>query len=663
MSTRSLEKQVRILVVARDVAVRAALARILTGAGYKVELAEGPKRAREVVTGVTLAVVSIEGLGKAGLELARELSETTGGLVVVLEHQQEIDHLTHSPLKADAYIRKPLNEQNVLERIRGLLKQGSRDDRPTERQQPEVLSFAGWTVDLPGHSVVDCRGHELLLTPAEFALLTALARNAGRVCSRDQLREAVLGRSAEPYDRSIDVLVGRLRRKIEPNPKVPQIIVTVAGSGYKFAVKPLTVATNLGAHAAPKTLEVKEAIARPSSDKPSIAVLPFSNLSGDPEQDYFADGMVEEITTALSRIRQLFVIARNSSFTYKGRVVDVKQVGRELGVSYLLEGSVRKAANRVRVTAQLVDAVTGHHLWAERYDRELADIFAVQDEITERAVAAIEPQLYSAEGIRTRRKPPESLDAWECVVRALSFISARTRSDYAAARELLQKAIALDPGYAQAQSLLACVIATDVVFGWASREKSLTVASDAAHKALLLDANDPWAHLALGFVLVWSRRAGDAVREYETALHLNPNFAFAHTLLGLALCYLGKSEEALIHADQAARLNPRDLLVRGFGGADYSLRAVALFVAGRYREAVEFSRKAIIEFPGAPSAYRHLVINHALGGEIEQAKAALQILKRLQPDISLTWARESLPFVRDEDRQRYVEGLRLAGLE
>jgi adenylate cyclase len=198
--------------------------------------------------------------------------------------------------------------------------------------------------------------------------------------------------------------------------------------------------------------------APPLPDKPSIAVLPFQNISGDPEQEYFADGMVEDITTALSRLRWFFVIARNSSFAYKGRAIDVKQIGRELGVRYVLEGSVRKGGNRLRITAQLVEAETGNHVWAERYDRDVGDIFAVQDEITERVVAAIEPELYAAENIRSQRKPPESLDAWECVIRALSLINQGTREVNAEAERLCRRAIAIAPAYGQAHSLLAWVL-------------------------------------------------------------------------------------------------------------------------------------------------------------------------------------------------------------
>jgi len=386
-------------------------------------------------------------------------------------------------------------------------------------------------------------------------------------------------------------------------------------------------------------------------------------MSGDPEQEFFADGITEDLLTTLAKVHWFFVISRNSSFTYKGKAVEVKQVGCELGVRYVLEGSVRKAGNRVRITAQLIEATTGHHVWAERYDRDLADIFAVQDEITEQVVAAIEPQLYAAEGIRAKRKPPESLDAWECVVRALSLMNSRTKLDVTAARELLQKAIALDPGYAQAYSLLSYLTTLGAHLGWETRESTLLLASEAAHKALLLDAGDPWAHVALGYALAWGRRAADAIVEYEKSLAINPNFAVAHYLLALALCWLGRSEEGLAHADKAARLSPRDLLARGNAGVSNNVRATCCFVAGRYRDGIDFACKAIIESPALIPAYRQLVVNCALAGDIQEARTALQTLKRLQPDLSLRWIKEELPYVRAEDQQRYLEGFRLAGLE
>ena len=283
----------------------------------------------------------------------------------------------------------------------------------------------------------------------------------------------------------------------------------------------------------------------PLPDKPSVAVLPFQNISGDPEQEYFADGIVEEIITALSRVRWFFVIARNSCFTYKSRAVNVKQVGRELGVRYVLEGSVRKSGNRMRITAQLAEAATGNHVWAERYDRDLADIFAVQDEITERVVAAIEPELYSAERFRSQRKTPESLDAWECVIRALSLISQDTHARNTEAEALCRRAIEISPGYGQAHSLFAWVITRRTL--WSGDVTTVAVeANTAVRTALVLDERDPWALLVHGMVLWRIRRQADAVRAYRRALELNPSFALAHALLGLPLAAQGLHEGAVI---------------------------------------------------------------------------------------------------------------------
>jgi adenylate cyclase len=243
----------------------------------------------------------------------------------------------------------------------------------------------------------------------------------------------------------------------------------------------------------------------PLPDKPSIAVLPFQNMSGDPEQEYFADGMVEEITTALSKVRWFFVIARNSSFAYKGRAVDVTRVGRELGVRYVLEGSVRKAGNRLRVTAQLVDATSGSHVWAERYDKELADTFEVQDEITERVVATIEPELYGAEHFRSRRKPPDSLDAWECVIRALPCASQFTRAGWEEAEALCRRAIAIAPNYGQAHSLLAWVVTRRASRSGGDVIAVLPEAMAEAQTALAPDERDSWAHMARAMVLQGAR--------------------------------------------------------------------------------------------------------------------------------------------------------------
>jgi TolB-like protein len=506
------------------------------------------------------------------------------------------------------------------------------------------------------------RGADVVpLAPQVFDLLEYLIRNRERVVSKDDLIAAIWhGRIVS--DSALTTRINAVRSALSDNGEEQRLIKTLLRKGVRFvgAVREETEMVD----AATAPLVTRQPTVGPTlPDRPSIAVLPFTNMSGDPEQEYFADGMVEDITTALSKVRWFFVVSRNSAFAYKGKPVDIKHVARELGVRYVLEGSVRKAGVRARITAQLIDAISGHHVWADRYDRDVSDIFAVQDEITEQVVAALEPQLYAAEGIRTKRKPPESLDAWECVVRALSLVNSRARPDIAVARDLLQKAVALDSGYAQAYSLLSFVTTLGVHLGWAPRESTLAIASEAAHKALLLDSDDPWAHVALGYVLAWSRRANDAIVEYEKALALNPNFAIAHWLLALALCYLGQGEEALKHGDQAERLSPRDLMARGNAGVSNNVRAIACFIEGRYREGIGFARKAIIESPNLAPAYRALIVNCALAGETEEARAQLETLKRLVPEISVEWVKHVIhPYMREDDRQRYADGFRLAGL-
>jgi adenylate cyclase len=393
-------------------------------------------------------------------------------------------------------------------------------------------------------------------------------------------------------------------------------------------------------------------------DKPSIAVLPFQNMSGDPEQEYFADGITEDITTALSRLRWLFVIARNSSFIYKGKAIDVRRIAGDLGVRYVLEGSVRKRGDRLRITAQLIDATTANHIWAQRYDREIADIFALQDEITSNVVATIEPQLYAAEDIRVKHKRPESLNAWDCVARALSLTMKMTKHDNAAAQELLKKAIATDPYYAQAYSLLAFSLSLASSWGWQPSESFLASAWDIAQKAARLDVDDPWAHLALGHLHRQRRELPDAVAEFQNAIALNPNFAFAHTHLGLALCFLGRSEEALAEVDTAERLSPRDFQM----GLNNIARAIACFIDGRYRDGVHFARTATRQAPDSAGAIHLVVVNCALAGELEEAREALRTLKRLEPDLSLETVDMAI-YVRDEDRRRYYEAFRLSGLE
>ena len=435
--------------------------------------------------------------------------------------------------------------------------------------------------------------------------------------------------------------------------KLPVAFTDLGEQQVKNIARPIRAYHVRGESSAPRG-----APSRPLPDKPSIAVLPFENLSRDPEQEYFADGMVEEITTALSKVRWFFVIARNSSFIYKGRAVDVKQVALELGVRYVLEGSVRKAGERVRISAQLIDATSGNHVWAERYERELADVFAVQDEITERIVAAIEPQLYAAEHFRSQRKPPQSLDAWECVVRALSFVGQDARAALAAAEALCRRAIAIAPGYGQAHSLLAWILVRHASRSGGDLRIILPEASAEAREALDFDEQDPWAHMTHGVVLWRMHRHGEAERAYRRALELNPNFALAYGNLGLVLAIQGEHEEAAECAGHALRLSPSDLLVGVFASV---AMAAAHFAAGRYTDAVIWARNTIERSPEHLPAHFFLTAAAAMQGESVMAVAALAALLRLQPDLSLAWMSQNMAYA-GEVGDRLLEGLRIAGM-
>jgi adenylate cyclase len=301
----------------------------------------------------------------------------------------------------------------------------------------------------------------------------------------------------------------------------------------------------------------ERATALPLPDKPSVAVLPFTNMSADPEQEFFADGIAEDVITALSRYPSLFVIARNSCFTYKGRAVDVKQVGRELGVRYVLEGGLRKAGNRIRVTAQLVEAETGKHVWAERYDRDFADIFAMQDEITEAVTIAIAPAIAQAEQQRSMRKPPENLDAWAAYQRGLWYMSNPTAADNELAEKYFQHAIDLDPNFAGGHSGLAWAqLVSASQFQRRTLEEVQVSAGLLVHRAVQLDSADADARACLAF---WLFRNGDgqgALIEAERALATTPNLANAHRVLGAALAQLGRPEEALVPLETSVRLDP-----------------------------------------------------------------------------------------------------------
>ncbi|MBR0830955.1 winged helix-turn-helix domain-containing protein [Bradyrhizobium manausense] len=498
-------------------------------------------------------------------------------------------------------------------------------------------------------------GTLVALEPQVFDLLTYLVRNRDRVVTRDNLLDAIWnGRVVS--ESTLASRINAARRAINDTGEEQRLIRTVARKGVRFVGE--VVETPKVQPVPPAKPGDGTSAGLPLPDRPAIAVLPFTNLSGEIEQDYFSDGISEDIITALSKLRWFFVIARNSSFIYKGRAVHLRQIAEELGVRYVVEGSVRKGGERVRITAQLNDVATGSHLWAERYDRKLADVFAVQDEITEAIVAAIEPQLYAAENFRAQRKPPGSLDAWDLVMRALSHYWRVTRQDHVVAQALLEKAIALDPDYGKALGLLGTSYMFAAHMGWMEMAMALPLAERAATAAIRADGEDPWAHNALGHVHLFARRFEDALAEFQTALRLNPNFALAQGYHGLALSYCGRWQDADEAARRAIRLSPRD----PYAPVYFGIAAYARFLGEDYEEAIRLAHEALRQRSDFVGAHRVLTAAAGMAEKTELARDALQELRRAQPNISLGWIAEFMPIRLAADRERYLEGFRRAGL-
>ena len=477
-------------------------------------------------------------------------------------------------------------------------------------------------------------------------LLAALAQRPGESLTKAELMDAAWpGMAVE--EGNLTVQIAALRKLLGPGPDGGDWIATLPRIGYRF-VAPVTRRDAAGGDG-----ETHDA------EGPSIAVLPFANLSDDPEQAHFAEGLAEDIITRLSRLRWLFVSARNSSFTFKGRAADVKTIGRELGVRYVLEGSVRRSGARLRTTAQLNDAPSGMQVWAERYDSEVADFFALQDQITDSVVAAIEPQLYAAENQRLRSRPPDSLDAWGFVIRAMPFVwTWGSPSDIETAQRLLERAIAIDPDYARANSLLSWTHAARVQLGLSEPASGLATALALSDRAVGGDPDDPWGHLAAGYVHMVARRFAPAVEELGEAIDRNPSLSMAHVILGSTYGYGGLPDDGLHHLAIATRLSPRDYSQAG------NLATVGLchLMARRFAEAVEMERRAVQLRPHFGTAWRTLAAAAGLAGDLETARHALAQARRLHPDLSVDWVERHHPIVHAVDRAMYIDGLRAAGL-
>lgn len=552
----------------------------------------------------------------------------------------------------------------------------------------ERLRFSEFVLDIAGHTLTGPGGREVPLRRSEFALLLALLRAPGRALSRDQLLGAVAGRQCEPFDRSIDMLVSRLRHKIEPDPQSPRLIVTVPGVGYKFAQRPQAdqrlsedrpealnnqAVTNIAtpAHMYCSHPESERRRTKPEqtlsiSDKPSIAVLPFANMSGDAGQDYFVDGMTEEIITALSRVPLFSVVARHSTFAYKGKSPDIRQVGLELGVRYVLEGSVRRAGDRLRITAQLIDSTGGVHLWADRFDVPMADIFDVQDQITASVVGAIEPKLLQAEIERAQRRPAEDLQACDLLLRSRFLFGQQTRDALEESCWLLQRAIDFDPNYAAALAWLART-------QWAidSQHFRFPSASEVdqyvrvAQRAVELSRDNPEVLVvASASIGLAGGDLTEAIALVERALALNPNSAEAWAMSGMLYAHMGDGETARCKLERSVQFCPTNLWVNW----QIFPFALAHFATGRYDDALVWIERGLRRLPNHVVFLKYKAGAFGLLGRTIEAQEVVRCLHALVPGLTLSRVgdlraillKHSIRWPAVFDAQ--FEGLRRAGL-
>jgi TolB-like protein len=507
------------------------------------------------------------------------------------------------------------------------------------------------------------RGAEpVALGKRAVAVLCVLVERPGVLVSKEALIDAAW-RGLAVEDNNLVIQIATLRRVLGEAPGGERWIETLPRRGYRF-VGPArieeqgAVAAAPGAATSPVTAD---AASLRLPVQPSIAVLPFENMSGDPEQEYFADGMVEEILTALSHFRSLFVIARNSSFAYKGRSVDIKQVGRELGVRYVLEGSVRRSAARVRITAQLIDSLTGAHLWAGRFDGALEDVLDLQDRVAAHVVGEIEPRLNQVELDRARRKPAADLDAYDYYLRALANGYLMTKEESGEVLRLAHKAIELDPGFASAYGIAAWFHTRRAVNKWTDdgvRERADALRM--ARRAAELGKEDAFCLAFAGYTFTFAgRQTEHGATLADRAVELNPNLALAWGINGWLRLVLGQPDIAIERMARAMRLSPLDPFMRQWQSAT----AIAYFLSDRYDEALSWAAQALRPDPDFATPWRVTAASHALAGHAEEAKAACARLRELEPLLRISNFRDVVaPYRRPSDLAKWEVGLRMAGL-
>ncbi|HKD31380.1 MAG TPA: tetratricopeptide repeat protein [Xanthobacteraceae bacterium] len=554
-----------------------------------------------------------------------------------------------------------------------------------DRNALKMLQFEGYTLDIV-RNALRAADREIALRPKSFELLRYLVENPDRLVTKEELLKAVWPNVAVA-DEALTHCVSEVRQAIGDGNQT--IIKTIPRRGYRFAAPVLRVAAG-AAPAAPSPLvgegrgggsgafgtdvpDGSTPTPDPSpqgggdgprgrlGDRPAVAVLPFANLSGDPQQEYFSDGITEDIITELSRFSELLVIARHSSFQYKGKAVDIRQVGRELGASYVLEGSVRRSGDRIRITAQLIDAVTGAHRWGERYNRELHDVFAVQDEVARTIVTTLSVHVERAEIERARLKPPAAWDAYEYYLRGAEtsflLLSRGAEALLYEARRLLEQCLAIDPDYARAAAMLAnthLFAYLEPLDGDYLRPAALDRAVELAQRAVHLDPRLPEARAQLGQVLLCKGRHDDALAEFERAFALNPNFIDHRYALALILA--GEPARAIEVLELNMRLDP-------FRTGPFQFMGVAHYMLKRYGEAVRWLRESASRRPNMQASHAMLAAAYAQSGQLEEARYEAAEVLRINPGFTIeSWKPLRHAHKYAKDLEHRIDGLRKAGL-
>jgi DNA-binding winged helix-turn-helix (wHTH) protein/tetratricopeptide (TPR) repeat protein len=519
--------------------------------------------------------------------------------------------------------------------------------------------------------VLDTRRRELHrdgklwpMEPQVFDLLEFLVRNRDRVVTKDDLLEAVWRRRIVS-DVAISSRINAARKAVGDDGGAQRLIRTLRRQGFRF-VATLCCET-VGAEAAcleppARPLTVNHRLGFAVKGAPVLVVAPLSCIGDDGVMRVFAEGLGEEISAALRPLDWLFVVSNPASVLRPASAPRRAGIVGRLGARYRLQGSVRRHLGTVRVHVTLVDVASGCHLWTDRHDADICDVIRGQERIASAVSAAIGDQVFAAEHLRASNRDGKALIGWDAIVKSLVLINTRNKLHAAVAQALLRKAVAAEPKSAAAFGLLSFVATLGVHQGWQSRDAARTLALGAAERAIALNAEEPWARLASGYAqLCIGNRPEQAIELLDQALALNPNLAIGHYLIALGAAYMGDPARSLAHADLAERLTSRDLLSRGNAGVYDNVRATASFVAGRYGDGVVFARRAIARSPRQAPAYRQLVVNGALAGELRDASAALQEIRRLAPDVERTLDDTEKSWTSRSNYKRYLDAFRLAG--